>query len=132
VVTGGVLKLPAAPNRDLLKVEEISGQNPFACYQCGKCAAGCPVAHHMDLTPVQVLRLLQLGDARVLEAESPWICASCLACSVRCPKGVDIPSLMEAIRLVALRKGIVRGPLPRWADDLPQIALVGAMRKASP
>ena len=24
------------------KVEELSGQKILACYQCGKCSAGCP------------------------------------------------------------------------------------------
>jgi heterodisulfide reductase subunit C len=42
-------------------VEEISGQDIRNCYQCGKCSAGCPIAADMQLTPNQVIRLLQLG-----------------------------------------------------------------------
>jgi len=36
---------------DLVReVEALSGQNLFACYQCGKCTAGCPAAEAMDVT----------------------------------------------------------------------------------
>ncbi len=113
------------------KVEELSGQNPYACYQCGKCSAGCLFAEHMDLLPNQVIRLLQLGDEAVLQAKAPWVCASCLACTVRCPKGVDIARIMEALRQMALRQGL--SPAPLHLDrEYPQIALVGAYRKVTP
>lgn len=113
------------------KVQELSGQNPFACYQCGKCSAGCLFAEHMDLLPNQVIRLVQLGDDSVLTAKAPWVCASCLACTVRCPKGVDIARIMEALRQLALRQGIK--PVEVHVDRaFPQIALVGAYRKLTP
>jgi len=113
------------------KVEEISGQNLYACYQCGKCSAGCLFAGHMDALPNQVLRLVQLGDESALALSAPWVCAACLVCGVRCPKGVDIAKTMEALRLLALRRGI--SPVPVKLDrPYPQIALVGAYRKLAP
>ncbi|MCS7216545.1 MAG: 4Fe-4S dicluster domain-containing protein [Candidatus Bipolaricaulota bacterium] len=115
----------------LQKLGEISGQNVFACYQCGKCSAGCLFAEHMDVLPNQVIRLLQLGDEGVLAARAPWVCAACLACSVRCPKGVDVARIMEALRQLALRRGIM--PVQLKLDrEFPQIALVGALRKVTP
>ena len=45
----------------LRRVADLSGQNVLACYQCGKCSAGCPAAEAMDLLPNQVMRLVQLG-----------------------------------------------------------------------
>lgn len=113
------------------KVEEISGQNVFSCYQCGKCSAGCVFVEHMDALPNQVIRLVQLGDESVMALQTPWVCASCLACSVRCPKGVDVARVMEALRQLALRRGIA--PVEVKPDRaFPQIALVGALRKVSP
>jgi heterodisulfide reductase subunit C len=90
----------------LAKVEKEAGTSVNLCYQCGKCTAGCPAAFAMDYPPRQVIRLLQLGLIETaLQAESIWICASCETCSARCPRGVDIASLMDAMRRQALQQG---------------------------
>jgi heterodisulfide reductase subunit C len=115
------------------QVEEISGQDLLACNQCGKCSAGCPVVATMDILPSQVIRLAQLGMEDVLESNTVWICASCLTCVARCPKGVDLPRLMEALRQIALRKGIAKLDLdelpPELLQELPQLAIIGGCRK---
>ncbi|HHS96407.1 MAG TPA: 4Fe-4S dicluster domain-containing protein [Chloroflexi bacterium] len=115
------------------EVEEISGEDLLACNQCGKCSAGCPVASVMDLLPSQVIRMAQLGMEEVLESRTIWICASCLTCVTRCPKGVDLPRLMEALREIALRAGATEidlNKLPKdLVDELPQLAIVGGFRK---
>jgi len=115
------------------QVEEISGQNLLACNQCGKCSAGCPVVAVMDLLPSQVIRMAQLGMEEVLESNTIWICASCLTCVTRCPKGVDLPRLMEALRQVSLRKGVTELDLnalpPELLKEVPQLAVVGGFRK---
>jgi heterodisulfide reductase subunit C len=114
-------------------VEEISGQDLLACNQCGKCSGGCPVAAVMDLLPSQVIRMAQLGMEEVLDSSTPWICASCLTCVSRCPKGVDLPRLMEALREVSLRAGVTKLDLdalpPELVQELPQLAIVGGFRK---
>ena len=43
------------------KVELISGQNLFACYQCGNCTAGCPVSFAMEIGPHEAIRYTLLG-----------------------------------------------------------------------
>src|SRR3989338_10007435 len=52
------------------QIEKISGQKLLACYQCGKCSAGCPMASHMDVLPNQIIRLAQLGMKEQLLARS--------------------------------------------------------------
>ena len=114
------------------KVEEISGQNLMACYQCGKCSAGCPMVSSMDMLPNQVIRLVQLGQTDdVLDSKTIWLCASCFSCAARCPKGVDLAKVMEALRLLLLRKREDRVELSELDIDenLPQIALVSNLRK---
>jgi heterodisulfide reductase subunit C len=115
------------------EVEEISGQDLLACNQCGKCSAGCPVAATMDMLPSQVIRRAQLGMKDVLDSNTVWICASCLTCVARCPKGVDLPRLMEALRQIALREGITELDLdalpPELVQAVPQLAIVGGYRK---
>jgi len=115
------------------KVEELSGQNVFDCYQCGMCSAGCPLVEEMDLLPNQVLHALQMKDESAMTANSMWICASCYTCEVRCPKGVDLAKVMEAMRQIYLRKRLdhvsIDGLSHREIRRLPQIAIVASFRK---
>lgn len=90
----------------LAAIEKESGQNISACYQCGKCSGGCPVCPDMDMTPNQVIRLVQLGNMdAVYGASAPWLCAGCNICTSRCPVGVDLARVMDAVRVVGERMG---------------------------
>ncbi len=116
-------------------VEQISGQSLFACYQCGNCTAGCPVAFAMDVGPHQAIRYTLLGMDEALTVNTPWVCAACQQCTSRCPKGIDIARVMEALRLATLRTGerpdrISITDLPDgMLERVPQMGLVGAFRK---
>ena len=86
----------------------------------------------MDLLPNQVIRLIQLGQFDdVLGSKTIWICASCFSCTARCPKGVDLAKIMEALRLFLLRKSTnyVEPSELDIDENLPQIALVSNFRK---
>ncbi len=116
------------------KVEELSGQKLLACYQCGKCSAGCPAVSQMDILPNQVIRFAQLGlKEELLESKSVWVCASCYTCNVRCPKGIKIAEVMEAVRQVLLRKRRdhveVRKLSAEEKAGVPAIALISNFRK---
>ncbi|MEW5956425.1 MAG: heterodisulfide reductase-related iron-sulfur binding cluster [Chloroflexota bacterium] len=87
-------------------LEQDLGQNVFLCYQCVKCSSGCPLAEYMDLMPNQVMRSIQLGDDRVLESKTIWLCAACQTCTTRCPQGLDIAGIMDALRIEAKRRGL--------------------------
>jgi heterodisulfide reductase subunit C len=116
------------------KISELSGQNLDACYQCGKCSGGCPSVALMDILPNQVIRFLQIGPQEVaLQCNAIWICASCYSCTVRCPRGVDLSKIMEALRQVNLRENIDYTKIKEIKEEdlfiLPQIALVANFRK---
>lgn len=117
------------------QVKTISGQELLACNQCGKCSAGCPVAFSMDMLPNQVIRLVQLGIEEVLQSQTIWTCASCLTCVARCPKGIDLPRLMEALRILSLEKDGSQMNSetlpPDLLEELPQLAIIGGFRKLS-
>ena len=121
-------------NDRIQKVEEVADQSVYKCYQCGKCSAACPATPEMDMLPNQVIRYLQLGlDEKVFAANTPWICASCLQCMAVCPKGVDLARIMEAIRMLQLRKGENEIELRKfdkeYLERAPQIALISGSRK---
>lgn len=84
-----------------------SGQNVNLCYQCRKCAAGCPISYAMDYKPAQLIHAIRLGlDDLVLNSKTMWLCASCETCTTRCPQGIDVAKVMDAVKIVALRRGI--------------------------
>ncbi len=114
------------------KVTEISGQNVYACYQCGCCSAGCMFTEKMDILPNQAIALIQRGDKSVLEKETPWICASCFVCTVRCPRGLDVAAIMEALREIKIRgRDFTRVDLRKIEkiEKLPQIAITAVAQK---
>ena len=116
------------------RVEEISGQNITKCMQCGTCSSSCPMEQGMDMTPRTVMHLTQLGLRQYVESSNTvWVCASCHTCEARCPRGIDLPKVMEAIRLLTLRKNKdAMDPqqlAPEVMDELPQVAMVGCFRK---
>jgi heterodisulfide reductase subunit C len=105
-------KLKITPQtRDRSFLEEVvkmrGGENILDCIQCGVCAGSCPASWAMDFSPIQINKMIHLGmkDA-VLSSSTIWICASCYACAVRCPRGIDIPSLMSALKNIAIREKI--------------------------
>ena len=116
------------------KVEEISGQKLLACYQCGKCSAGCPSVSQMDILPNQIIRLAQLGQKEELfRSKAIWVCASCMTCNTRCPKGINIAEILEAVRQILLRNRHDHLDVLDMTDEqkegLPPIALISSMRK---
>lgn len=118
------------------RLEKASGQNLLACYQCGKCSAGCPMAAYMDILPNQIIRMAQLGmQKQLLASKSIWACVSCLTCNSRCPKNIHIAEVIESLRQTALRDSQRDDRLKIWElsaearADLPPIATISAMRK---
>ncbi|HUS77111.1 MAG TPA: 4Fe-4S dicluster domain-containing protein [Patescibacteria group bacterium] len=115
------------------KVEELSGENIDLCFQCGACSSGCPLTTEMDLLPSTVIRYAQLGIDEVLESKTIWLCSTCFNCEVRCPRGIDIANVMEALRQMVLRTKYDKVSLddltPEELRELPQVALVSTFRK---
>lgn len=117
----------------LARAIEMSGQPITRCDQCGTCSGSCPMVMEMDVTPSQMMRMVQLGQREVLETKAMWFCASCFTCTVRCPRGLDLSRVAESLRQMTLRSKVDHikvSEIPRQElVELPQIALVAGMRK---
>lgn len=86
----------------------------------------------MDMLPHQVMALIQRGNETALEINTPWICASCFVCTVRCPRELDVAAIMEALRESKIReKGFRKIDLReiKELEKLPQIAITAAAQK---
>lgn len=87
-----------------------SGTDINRCYQCKTCSLSCPFVSIMDYLPHQLIRKIQLGAVQeVLESKAIWYCASCETCYTRCPNQIDIPRLMDTLRIMALQSGFKAG-----------------------
>ena len=94
-------------------VKKISGQEVSLCYQCGKCTAGCPIAGTASPAPHQIIHLIQLGqEEAALRAPTIWYCLSCITCTARCPKQVDVAKIMDALREIVCQRHL-SGSFPR-------------------
>jgi heterodisulfide reductase subunit C len=88
----------------------------------------------MDILPSQVIRYAQLGLVEeLLASKTIWLCAACQTCYTRCPKGVDLSRIMEALReIVMFERGShinYDAVLPEELAEWPQQAFISGFRK---
>jgi heterodisulfide reductase subunit C len=77
------------------------------CIQCGTCTGSCPVSFAMEITPRKTIALFRAGEMEtILRSNTIWVCASCYACTVRCPAGIKITDTMYAFKRIAMEKKI--------------------------
>jgi heterodisulfide reductase subunit C len=123
-MAAGALKLGS--NQALAQeVARRSGQNLLACYQCRRCAAGCPVGKESGVTPDRLIRMLLLGDEQgALDNLLVWKCLACYTCGTRCPNDIQTARITEVLKQMS--KAQHREPL------LPRVAAFhGAFVKAA-
>ena len=119
------------------QILHMSGVNPLKCMRCGKCSGTCPSYGEMEYHPHQFVYMVETGEIEpLLKSDSIYKCLSCFACVDRCPRGVEPAKLVEAIRLTVIRERganhMTPDDIPQLVDDeLPQQALMSAMRKYS-
>lgn len=85
-------------------VEQISGVSINECLQCKKCSSGCPVVSMTGTGPAETIRRLQLDEGYFPFGNNLiWMCVSCETCYERCPMKIDMASVMDALRIIAVR-----------------------------
>jgi heterodisulfide reductase subunit C len=103
-MTASLLEFDSETAKPLVKeVMERSDQNLLACYQCRRCAAGCPVGEETGyVTPDRLIRMVILGDREnALSNQLVWRCVSCYTCGTRCPNDIQTARITETIKKMA-------------------------------
>lgn len=85
------------------------GESLFNCFACGKCSAVCPISEvDEEFKPRKIIYMILLGmKEEVLNNEFIWLCATCDACSFRCPQEVRMADIMGVARKIAEEEGYV-------------------------
>jgi heterodisulfide reductase subunit C len=85
------------------------GEKLLKCFQCGTCTSDCPISRFSDTyRPRTIIRMAQLGlKERSLKNDTLWLCTACFTCTDRCPQGVEVASVIRALRNLAAETGCV-------------------------
>ena len=85
------------------------GGRILECIQCGSCAGGCPAMFAMDYSPMQIIKMINLGmKEEALSSSTIWVCSACYTCATRCPRNVNFTTLMMSLRNKAIQENLVK------------------------
>ena len=119
------------------KIEEMSGASVLKCMRCGKCSATCPNYDEMEYHPHEFVYFVEKGDIdRLMNSKSIFTCLSCMACVERCPRQVEPAKIIEAVKLLKVRRQGENHLKPEQVaemidEELPAQAITSAFRKYS-
>jgi heterodisulfide reductase subunit C len=89
---------------EVLKMPD--GDKIHSCFQCGVCSGSCPILFAMDYTPRQISEMIHIGLRKaVLSSATIWLCSTCYMCYERCPQGVKLTDVFNAIKNKAVEEG---------------------------
>lgn len=98
------------------EVMERSGQNLLACYQCRRCAAGCPVGDETGVTPDRLIRMILLGERdEALNNLLIWKCVACYTCGTRCPNNIHTERINETLKQMS-KEARLKPLVPKIAE----------------
>jgi Fe-S oxidoreductase len=101
---------PAIPDKETVDIlREMGGDTLKICYQCGTCTGTCPWNLVRSFLPRRMMHRAQLGLIDFAD-EDIWTCATCGACAIRCPRGVEMVDVMRAMRKVVAEMGVAKVP----------------------
>jgi heterodisulfide reductase subunit D len=89
-------------------LEAAKKTKAWACYNCGKCTATCPISRvGGEYSPRRHVLAANLGQQQeILENGTLFSCLSCGLCDQRCPAEVAYTDLVLKLRELSYREGI--------------------------
>jgi heterodisulfide reductase subunit C/quinone-modifying oxidoreductase subunit QmoC len=84
------------------ELERCGVDTTMECFNCGTCAAICPLLH--EHFPRRMIRYAQLGarDRILHNARDLWNCLHCGLCTQTCPRGANPAELILGLRRLVL------------------------------
>jgi len=91
---------------DLAELTKMS--RAWACYDCGKCTATCPIARAgSDYSPRRHVLAANTGQRHeIVEDNTLFSCLTCSLCDRRCPAEVGYTTLVQKLRELSHRAGV--------------------------
>lgn len=88
--------------------EAAKETNAWACYDCGKCTATCPISRiGGNYSPRRHVLATNLGDRQgIIENGTLASCLTCSLCDLRCPAEVRYTELVQRLRELSHREGV--------------------------
>jgi len=100
------------------KIIDTGSSTLNLCFQCGTCTGSCASGRFTAFRTRKVIRMAQLGIKDVLSSEDLWACTTCYTCYERCPRTVEIPDIILAIRNQAVRAAFMAEAHKKNAQSL--------------
>jgi len=88
--------------------EAAKSTNAWACYDCGKCTATCPISRAGgNYSPRRHVLAANLGQRKeVIENGTLFTCLTCSLCDQRCPAQVAYTDLVLKLRRLSFKEGV--------------------------
>ena len=82
-------------------IRDAGGEAFNLCFQCGLCTVSCPWNNVRSFVPHKMICQAKFGLADI-DDEEWWLCSTCNMCVSRCPRGVSITDIIQAVRAIVL------------------------------
>ena len=104
-------------------MRQPGGEAIQKCFQCGNCVANCPVRAIEDgFNPRKIIKKTLLGmKSEVFKDKFTWLCSVCFVCQERCPQDVRPPEVMNAIKNLAVKEGMILPPLKKLLNIFEEV-----------
>ena len=88
--------------------ETAKKTNAWACYDCGKCTATCPISRiGGNYSPRRHVLATNLGYRQeIVNNGTLFNCLTCSLCDLRCPAEVRYTQLIQQLRELSFHEGV--------------------------